>query len=207
MKAIVRSTMFAVLLIAATGVVTAATLAEAAPHFHGTYAWTGARSCVLANQPFVGSTFQIPAGAFLSRSNSSESGTITFNLDGTGVTNGRASFMTIAVAGTTPGTAVPLAAGAGLSVAEFANHFTFVVRPDATIETDSVGVTAVTVLGTGVGGTSTGIGLRNRFQIVRGDTLVSAPQIEIHPERTFLPSGVTLHRICTPHSFIGIRLP
>ena len=48
---------------------------------------------------------------------STESGTITFNLDGTGVTEGRAIFITITTM-----------LGAGLSVAEFANHFTFVVN-------------------------------------------------------------------------------
>lgn len=196
MKATVRSTLFAVVLIAAIGFVTAATLLEASPRFHGTYAWTGFRSCVLTNQPFVGPSFLIPDGAFLSRVNSSESGTITFNKDGTGVTAGRASLMTITTT-----------AGAGLSVAEFENHFTFIVSPDDTIDTDSTGVTAVTVLGAGAGGRSTGIGLRNRFQIVHGDTLVSAPQTQINPEKIFLPSGVTLHRICTPHSFTATRLP
>ncbi len=200
MKAIVRSAVFAVGLIAASGIMT---LVEAAPRFHGTYAWTGFRSCVLANQPFSGPAFLIPAGAFLSRVNSSESGTITFGLDGTGFTEGRASLMTITTAAD-PG----LTAGAGLSVAEFRNNVTFTVdHVHATIDTDSTGVTARTVLGSGAGGTSTGIGLRNRFQIVRGDTLVSAPQMQINPERIFLPSGVTLHRICTPHSFTGTRLP
>lgn len=196
MKAIVRSTMFGVILIAATGFVTPATLAEASQRFHGVYAWTGFRACVLANQPFVGPSFLIPDGAFLSRVNSSESGTITFNKDGTGVTAGRASLMTMTTT-----------AGAGLSVAEFENHFTFIVRSDATIDTDSTGVTAVTVLGAGAGGTSTGIGLRNRFQIVHPDMLVSAPQTQINPEKIFLPSGVTLHRICTPHSLTATRLP
>ena len=196
MKAIVRSTVFGVLLVATVGVVMGAALVEAAPHFHGTYAWTGFRTCVVANQPFVGPSFLIPDGAFLSRANSSESGTITFNRDGTGVTAGRASAMTITTT-----------AGAGLSVAEFENHFTFVVGPEGTIETDSIGVNVKTVLGPGTGGTASGIGLRNRFQIVHGDMLVSAPQTQINPEKTFLPSGVTLHRICTPHSFVGTRLP
>jgi hypothetical protein len=197
MKAIVRSTVFGVVLIAAIGVVTAATHVGAAPRFHGTYAWTGFRTCVLANQPFVGPSFLIPDGAFLSRANSSESGTITFNRDGTGVTAGRASMMNVTTT-----------TSAGLSVAEFENRFTFIVRPDDTIETDSTGVTARTLLGFGAGGTSTGIGLRNRFQIVHGDMLLSAPQTQINPERVvLLPSGVTLHRICTPHSFTGTRLP
>ena len=196
MKTTVRSTVFGMVLIAAMDFVTATTVAEASPRFHGTYAWTGFRACVVASQPFLAPTFLIPDGAFLSRQNSSESGTITFNNDGTGVTNGRASLMTI---NTT--------SGASLSVAEFENHFTFIVRPDDTIDTDSTGVTAVTVLGTGAGGRSTGIGLRNRFQIVRGDMLVSAPQIQISPEKVFLVTGVTLHRICTPHSFTGTRLP
>lgn len=196
MKATVRSTVFGVVVIAAMSFVTAATLGEASPRFHGTYAWTGFRACVVASQPFVAPSFLIPDGAFLSRQNSSESGTITFNKDGTGVTEGRASLMTI---NTT--------SGPSLSVAEFENHFTFIVRPDDTIETVSTGVSAETVLGPGVGTKTTGIGLRNRFQIVRGDMLVSAPQMQISPEKVFLVTGVTLHRICTPHSFVGTRLP
>jgi hypothetical protein len=196
MKTSVRSTVFAVIVIASIGVLTATTLVEASRDFHGTYAWTGARSCVLSSQAFVGSSFLIPEGAFLSRQNSTESGTITFNDDGTGVTAGRASFITITTT-----------AGAGLSVAEFENRFTFIVNSDATIDTESTGVSAVTVLGTGVGGTSTGIGLRNRFQIVRGDMIVTAPQTAVSLEKVFLPSGVTLHRICTPHNFTATRLP
>jgi hypothetical protein len=200
MKAIVRPAVFAVLLIAVSA---SMALVEAAPHFHGTYAWTGFRSCVLANQPFVGEANLIPGGAFLSRVSSSESGTITFNLDGTGFTEGRASLMTMSTA------ADPvLAAGAGLGVAKFINNFTFTVdHVHATIDTDSTGVTAETMLGSGKGNITTGIGLRNRFQIVRGDMLVSAPQMQINPEKVFLSSGVTLHRICTPHSFTGTRLP
>jgi hypothetical protein len=142
--------------------------------------------------------FAIPAGAFLSRQNSTESGTITFNTDGTGVTEGRASFITISVTDR-----------AGLSVAEFANHFTFTVHSDWTIDTESTGVSARTVLG--VGGTSAGIGLRNRFQIVRGDMLVTAPQTQISVEEVYIPTAVnptlTLYRICTPHNFTATRLP
>jgi hypothetical protein len=200
MNTTVRSAVLAVILIAVSGVTM---LADAAPRFHGTYAWTGFRSCVLSSQPFEGPAFLIPAGAFLSRVNSSESGTITFDLDGSGFTEGRASLMTMTTAAS-PG----LTAGAGLGVAQFRNNFTFTVDADtATIDTDSTGVVAETVLGSGAGGRSTGIGLRNRFQIVRGDTLVSAPQTQINPEKIFLPTGVTLHRICTPHSFTGTRLP
>jgi hypothetical protein len=196
MNAIVRSTVFAVLVIAVIELLTAPMLAEAARRFHGTYAWTGFRSCVVSNQPFVGSAFTLAPGASISRSTSSESGTITFNLDGTGVTNGRASLMTNTVT-----------TGAALGVAEFENNFTFVVKDDNTIETDSLGSLATTVLGSGLGGTSLGVGLRNRFQIVRGDMLVSAPQIEINPETIVLGGTVTIHRICTPHSFTATRLP
>jgi hypothetical protein len=200
MKAIVRSTVFGVALIA--GVVTTATLVDAKPHFHGTYAWTGMRTCTLASQPFDESTLALPAGAFLSRVNSSESGTITFNIDGTGVTEGRASMMTILTAG-----GAGFTGGAGLSVAVFENRFIFTVNDqDSTIDTNSTGVTAQTVLPT-LGGTITGIGLRNRFQIVRGDMLVNAPQTQISHERIFVSPTVTLHRICTPHSFVGTRLP
>jgi hypothetical protein len=195
-------------LAAAVGVAPAAMPVEAARNFHGTYAWTGFRSCVLANQAFVGPNFSIPAGAFLSRQTSSESGTITFNQDGTGVTRGRASLMTLITPDPDPtrSTGVGFTAGAGLSVAEFENHFTFTVTPEAIIETESTGVTATTVLPV-PGATTTGIGLHNRFQIVRGDMLVSAPQTEINPEQIFLATGATLHRICTPHSFTATRLP
>lgn len=45
MKTSVRSTVFAVIVIASIGVLTATTLVEASRDFHGTYAWTGASSC------------------------------------------------------------------------------------------------------------------------------------------------------------------
>jgi hypothetical protein len=200
--------MLGVVLFAVVGVVAPATHVKAEGKFHGTYAWTGFRSCVLANQPFVTPNFLIPAGAFLSRQDSSESGTITFNRDGTGVTRGRASLMTFITPDPDPtrSTGVGFTAAAGLSVAEFENHFTFTVTPDAIIETESTGVTATTVLPV-PGATTTGIGLHNRFQIVRGDMLVSAPQTEINPEQIVLATGATLHRICTPHSFTAKRLP
>jgi hypothetical protein len=196
MKPTVRSIVFWALLIAAVGLVAQATLVKAQPSFHGTYAWTGFRSCVTANKPFEGSSFAIPAGAFLARQDSSESGTITFNKDGTGVTNGRASLMNITTT-----------AFAGLSVVEFENHFTFTVDPDGFIDTESTGVTAATVLGLGAGGTSSGIGLVNRFQIVHGDMLLSAPQTRINPEQIFPAPGVTVHRLCTAHSLTATRLP
>ncbi len=169
---------------------------EARTNLNGDYAFTTNRSCTTTNGPDFatdpsGAPTIIVDGGFF-RQIATESGTTTYNPDGTGVSTGRSVTMNIS-------------AGAGasiLSLSEFSVPFTYTIENNDQLVTALGTSTFVTILGAGTGNTGTVSPGTRHAQIGNGgNTIVTGPAVDFqHDTLTFTggPSaGLVQHRLCT----------
>jgi hypothetical protein len=150
-------------------------IAEGRDHLNGDYAFTTFRACTVANNPFIidpsGASTIIPAGPIV-RQNTVDSGIITFNPDGTGVSVGRSETMNISATG-----------GSILGINEFTTPFTYTIDGDDTIIFHFDTATFASILGSGAGNTGTLEPRTGRAQIGKGaNTIVSGPAAQIEQE-------------------------
>lgn len=166
----------------------------------GSYAFTTARSCTVANQSF-GVNLEIPGGVF--RQQSVDAGTFTFNPDGTGTSI--SSSKTMNVTNTTVGALI-------LSISEVSVPFTYTVNADNEVALTFGVLTFQTTVGSGAGNTGTvTFSVPARLQLAGGrTTLLRAPATEMAQEvLNFTPPiglPFTQYRICT-RSTTATRLP
>jgi len=172
---------------------------EARTNLNGTYAFTSTRSCTTTNGPdFIpdgSGGFIINDGGFF-RQIATDSGTTTYNSDGTGMTTNRSVTMNIS-------------AGSGVSIVSISQSsatFTYTIENDNQLVTNFDAGTFETIAGAGTGNIGTFSARPARqAQIGNGaNTIVSGPAEDILDETlTFIsgPSkGLVQHRVCTRSS-------
>jgi len=195
-------TLIVVLLVVTVGGV--APMVDARVILNGSYAFTTARTCTVASNPFTNDASgkptiitTTPTLTFLFRQEAVDSGIITFNADGTGASTSRSSTMNITAT-----------TGSILSVSENSNTFTYTVNADGTVDLDVGVVSFTTVLGGGTNNSGTASAREAQLQIGNGgNSLVSAPRNDIEQETVIInlapPNGsgsITQYRICNRSS-------
>jgi hypothetical protein len=168
---------------------------EARTNLNGAYAFTTARTCTVSNNPFTtdpsGAPTIIPPGSQVFRQAAVDSGTVTFNPDGTGSSTSRSTTMNITATG-----------GSILSISENSSTFTYTIDEDDTVHLSVGVVTFTTVLGAGFRNSGT---VSPRSAVLQigdgGKTLVSAPRELIEQEtqqiNIFNDGTITQYRLCT----------
>ena len=172
---------------------------EARTNLNGTYAFTSNRSCTTTNGPdFIpdgSGGFIINDGGFF-RQIATDSGTTTYNPDGTGMTTNRSVTMNIS-------------AGSGVSIVSISQSsvtFTYTIENDNQLVTNFDVGTFETIAGAGTGNIGTFSARPARHaQIGNGaNAIASGPAEDILDETlTYIsgPSkGLVQHRVCTRSS-------
>ena len=161
----------------------------------GSYAFTTVKSCVQSLNEILPPSYVVQT--ILSRQSSTESGTYTFNGDGTASAVGT----TKTLDNTAPG-GNPL-----LTVNAFTSEISYSVNADGTVDTASSASFHVIFPPFNVVGTSTGV--TGRLQIADGNSmLVSAPIEEYTVERLdfFTGQSTPRYRLCTS-STTAVKVP
>ena len=148
----------------------------------------------VSHDPSGAPTIIPPPPVNLFRQEAVDSGTITYNSDGTGSSTSRSSTKNITATG-----------GSILSISENSNTFTYTIDEDNTVHLNIGEVTFTTVLGAGTGNTGTVSPRTVRLQLGDGGkTLVSAPRTTIEQETVqfnLVGGGTaTNFRLCTRSS-------
>jgi hypothetical protein len=155
----------------------------------GSYAFTSARTCTFAREPFDGPNLLIPNvdPATIFRQTATDSGIYTFNGDGTGTIVGRSTNLNTTA--TTPGTSI-------ISVVEFTTNVKYSVNEDRTVDVATAAAFTFVFPQVTPPVTGTTEGQTGRLQIAHGNTmLVTAPG-----------ATPTMEIIKQSNGFIGYRL-
>ena len=198
MHAVLRPFGIVVLLLLALSPVGAGGIAEAGlnARLHGEYHFTQTRHCVVASEGFnpdFSLVLPVPPGGFINKVVAAQRGTVHYNGDGTGTFNLLSTNITVntGLAGNGP-------VGRPINEVAATGDLTYTVNPDGSVDQEAT-FNFTVVAGAGVGNTGTATGVKTRYQIVQGNTMllhmdVDPPNVETVTQ-TFPGSG-TVYRIC-----------
>jgi hypothetical protein len=168
--------------------------AEARTNLNGTYVFFGDRACTLSSTPFANDASGAPTiiEGPVFRQSAVDTGTFTFNSNGTGIQTGRSSI--IDLTDTTVGDSIQ-------SLSDFSVPFTYVVNPDNTLDINFGEGTFTVVLGAGTGNTGTTSPRFEHDQLVNGgSSFIAGRPIDIEQQTTSTnePGGgsFTQYRLC-----------
>ena len=168
--------------------------AEARTNLNATYAFVGPRTCTLSSTPFGNDASGTPTviAGLVFRQSAVDTGTFTFNPDGSGIQTGRSS--TIDLTDTLVGDSIQ-------SLTDFSVPFTYTVAADNTLEINFGEGTFTVILGAGAGDTGTLSPRSERGVLLNGgNAFIAGNPIDIEQQTiTFNEPGggsFTQYRLC-----------